>query len=178
MTDITEPHQLPAYHAGMTLVSFPRKVEHESFADIVRTLVPEIPDPVLSSLESIHELRFYHAGTVILKEGTASEGIVVLCSGVVSVSLKSPVGVTVKLREIAAPAILGLSETMLGQTFQTTVMCDVPAQAVFLPARHFIRIMRQFPSASIQFSGLVSEELSATYARLAELRRTPPSVSR
>jgi len=162
----------------MALEKLPIKVESGSFEDILRALIPEMPDPVLSSLERIHQFRFYAAGSVVLQEGTTSEGVVVLCSGLVTVSLQSPAGMTFKLREIAAPAILGFSETMLGQTFQTSITCEMPVKALFLPARQFLAVMRQFPAASIQFSGLVSEELDAMYARLIELRRTMPAASR
>jgi|SRR5690242_18365961 len=161
----------------MALENLSTKVESASFANIVRALMPEMPDPVLSALERIGQLRFYEAGCVVAQERTESQGVVVLCSGLVTVSLQSAAGMTVKLREIAAPATLGLSETMLGQTFKASIRCAKPVEAAFLPAPQFLAVMRQFPAASLQFSGLVTQELHAMYARLLELRkRIPPAA--
>ena len=153
------------------------KLQQDDFQELLRRLLPGLPTSVLSLLENIHELRLYQPGETLMEEGLGATGIIALRSGVASATLGSNSSTSIRFREILAPAILGLSETMLGETSRTTIRCEHPIEAAFIPASSFFAVMRGVPLASVEFSKLISDELSATYSKLASMR-TPLCGSR
>jgi CRP/FNR family transcriptional regulator, cyclic AMP receptor protein len=155
----------------MTLLRDTTRIKYEYFAETLKELVPDLPLGALTALEDLHRLRSYHCGELIHQEGSASKGVTLLYSGAVDVSIQNKLGKTIKLREVVAPAILGLNETMSSHLFKTTATCTEAVEAAFLPAAPFMNIVRQFPLAGLQFSRLQSADLTAMYTRLADLRR-------
>ncbi|MFL6438750.1 MAG: Crp/Fnr family transcriptional regulator [Terriglobales bacterium] len=150
-------------------------IQHEYFVEILKDLVPDLPLGALAALEDLRRPRSYRCGELVHEEGSASKGVTLLYSGAVDISIPNERGKAIKLREVAAPAILGLNETMSGHVFKSTATCMESVEAAFLPAAPFMNILRQFPIAGLQFSILVSEDLTAMYSRLADLRRVPRS---
>src|SRR5690348_5279681 len=133
----------------MKLLHPGEKLQHEEFQELLRRFLPTLPSSALSSLEDIHELRLYLSGDILIEEGVISAGIIVLRSGVAAATLCSSSGTSIKFREIVAPAILGLSETMLGETNRTTIRCEHPIEAAFMPAdRKSTRLNSSHPSIS------------------------------
>jgi|SRR6185437_3553275 len=161
----------------MKLLSPPERLAREDFERLLRRFLPGLPRPALSSLQGIHELRIYQAGDTLMEEGRVAAGVFVLRVGTASVCLRSPSGASIGVREIVAPAILGVSETMLAEKCKATVRCESRIEAVLLPALLLIPAIRQFPRAGLEFSRVVSQELNTTYSILAEIR-CPSSLSR
>jgi len=173
VTHVTESTSHPAYHFGMTLLRDTSRVdiEHGYFADILKNLVPYLPFGALAALEDLHRQRSYQCGELVHQEGAASQGVLLLYSGAVDISILDKRGRSIKLRQVLAPAILGLNETVSDHVFKTRATCVKELEAAFLPAAPFMNILRQFPMAGLQFSRLMSEDLTAMYIRLADLRR-------
>lgn len=155
----------------MKLLDPGERLRHEDFQELLQKFLPSLPSSVLSLLEEIHELRIYQPGDTLMEEGESADGVIVLSRGAAVASLLVKSGDRIKLCEIIAPAVLGLSETMLAETSRTTIRCELPITAVFLPAPSFIDALRRSPLASLEFSKLIGQELNATYCRLAEMRR-------
>lgn len=156
----------------MKLLDTGEKLRHEDFQELLQKLLPGLALAAISFLEDSHELRLYQPGDVLLKEGQSGDGVLFLRYGAAAVSLVSKWGDSAKLCEIIAPAILGLSATMVGDANRTTVRCEHPIEAVFIPAPALIAGMRRFPQATLEFSKLISDELSATYSKLARMRQS------
>lgn len=155
----------------MKLLCPGEKLKHEDFQALLHRFLPGLPSSALSFLEDIHELRVYQPGDTLMEEGERAAGVIVLHSGAAVASLLTTSGKGIPLRVIVAPAILGLSETMLGEASRTTIHCELPIKAVFLPASSFLAVLRRFPLASLEISKLIGQELSTTYSKLANMRR-------
>lgn len=153
------------------------KLQHEDFQELLRGLLPGLPNLALTLLEDSHELRLYRRDDTLMEEGVAATGIIVLRSGIASATLRSNSGTSIRFHETVGPAILGLSEVMLGEANKTTIRCEHPIEAAFIPAPLFMAVMRRVPFASLEFSKLISQELIATYSKLVGMR-TPLCDSR
>jgi CRP-like cAMP-binding protein len=153
----------------MKLLEAPEKIQHEDFQELLQRFLPGIASPVLALLEDIHELRRYEPGEVFMEAGKNADGVFVLRSGAAMASPLSKSGPKM-FPNISAPAILGLSETILGESNKSTWVCLHTVEAVLLPASSFIQILRRFPVVSLQFSKLLSDDLVATYSLLADMR--------
>ena len=173
VTHVTDSGSHLSYHFGMTLLRDTARldVEHEYFAAILKELVPDLPLGALAALEDLHCPRSYRCGELVHQEESVSQGVILLYSGAVDISIPNERGKPIKLREVSAPAILGLNETMSGHVFKTRATCVKEVEAAFLPAAPFMNTLRQFSAAGLQFSRLLSEDLTAMYTRLADLRR-------
>lgn len=147
------------------------KLKHDGFQELLHTFLPGLSSSALSLLEDIHELRFYKPGDTLAEEEESADGVIVLRSGAATVSVRSKSGSSVTLRKISAPAILGISETILGESNKTTCICQLPIEAVFFSSSSFMAALRRFPAACLDFSRLISDELTATYSKLADIRR-------
>lgn len=155
----------------MNLLDTGEKLKHEDFQELLQRFLPDLPRSALSLLEDIHELRFYQPGDTLVEEGESSHGVIVLRSGAATVSVRSKSGGSITLRKISAPAILGISETMLGESNKTTWICQLPIESVVFSSSSFMAALRRFPAACLDFSRLISDELTATYSTLADIRR-------
>lgn len=156
----------------MKLLDRGEKLQRVDFQELLQKFFPGLPSAALSFLEDIHELRLFQPADVLLKEGESADGVLFMLCGtaVASFALKSKSNTT--FREIMAPAIFGLSETMLGDANRATIVCESPIKAVFVPASSLIVAMRRFPLATLEFSKLIGDELSATYSKLAIMRHS------
>lgn len=155
----------------MRIFDADEKLAYEDFQTFLRSFLPGLPSSVVWRLEDIHQLRLYQPGDTLIQEGASADGLIFLLCGSAVASVFSKSRGNIKCREITAPAILGLSETMLGETSRASIRCELPITAVFLPAPSFIDAVRRFPLASLEFSKLIGQELSATYSKLADMRR-------
>ena len=155
----------------MKFLDVSKKLKHDAFQELLHRFVPGLSSSALSLLEEIHELRFYEPGDRLVEEGESAHGALILRSGAAEVSVRSKSGSSITLRKISAPAILGISETMLGESNKTTWICQLPIESVFFPSSSFMAALRRFPAACLDFSRLISDELTATYSTLADIRR-------
>jgi len=160
----------------MTGGSVVHRIDPQYFANILLRIVPDLPQPVVESLWSAHEARCYSPAEFLLQEGKASQGVFLIVSGAVSLSLSKSVkqGRTIHSRELRAPTILGVSDTLLNSPVSLSARALSEVCAAFIHKAAFLKAVRQSPSAGIAFSHLIAQELSCTYSRLTELRGTTP----
>jgi len=152
--------------------SIAETIDCHYFANRFLRIIPDLPLPVIESLWSAHGARCYSRAEFLLIAGEASAGVFVILSGVIRLSLSSDSrkALNIHSRELRSPALLGVSDVMVGSSVSLTAQALSEVQAAFIPKSAFLYAVRQFPSAGIAFSRLIAEELMSTYSRISELR--------
>ena len=160
----------------MTSVCVVTRIDRQFFADILLRIVPDLPQPIVESLWSAHGARCYSPTEYLLCEGEVSQGVFLIVSGLVRLSLSNDRAKAkeIQCRELRSPGILGVSDVMLGSPNSLTARALTEVRAAFIPTTAFLSAVRQSPSAGIAFSHLISQELSSTYSRISALRGTSP----
>ena len=158
--------------AVMTSGSVADKIDSEYFADILLRIVPDLPQPVVELLWSAHEARCYSPAEFLLSEGEASQGVFLIISGLVRLSLSNgcPKNQDTHSWDRRFPTLLGVNDVMLGSSVSLNAQALTEVQAAFIPRMAFLNAVRKFPSAGIAFSQLIAEELASTYSRISDLR--------
>lgn len=156
----------------MTSGSVVHRIDSQHFIETLLRVVPGLPQPVAESLWSAHGARCYSPAEFLLCEGKASQGIHLIISGVVRLSLSSdsPKQQNIHSRELRSPALLGVNDVMLGSPVSLTAQAKTEVCSAFIPSTAFLNAVRQYPSAGIAFSQLIAKELSSSYSRISELR--------
>lgn len=156
----------------MTSARVADRIDSQHFAHALLRIVPDLPRPVVESLWSAHGARCYSPAEFLLCKGEVSQGIFLIISGLVRLSLSSDCQKTqsIHCRELHSPAILGINDVMLGSSVSLTAQALTEVLSAFIPKTAFLNAVRQFPSAGIAFSQLIAEELTFTYSRISELR--------
>lgn len=118
--------------------------------------------------ESIKSSAFYPAGSTLFLENEPAEGIYLLCSGKVKLSVSSRGGKTLILQLACPGEILGLSASMSGVPYEVTAETLHPAKVVFIRREDFLRFVNRFPEAY----QAVTRQLNVQYGRACEQLRT------
>ncbi|HWY68688.1 MAG TPA: cyclic nucleotide-binding domain-containing protein [Terriglobales bacterium] len=156
------------------------RFDPQYFADILLRIVPDLPQPVVESLWSAHGARCYSPADFLQCEGEVSQGIFLIVSGLVRLSLASdgPKAQSIHSRELSSPTMLGVNDVMLGSSVSLTAQALTEVHSAFVPKTAFLDAVRRFPSAGIAFSQFIAEELTLTYSRISELRGANPEETR
>jgi CRP-like cAMP-binding protein len=150
------------------------RFDPQYFAGILLRIVPDLPQPVVESLWSAHGARCHSPAEFLQCEGEASQGIYLIVSGLVRLSLSNgcPKNQDIHSWDRRSPTLLGVNDVMLGSSVSLNAQALTEVQAAFIPRMAFLNAVRKFPSAGIAFSQLIAEELASTYSRISELRGT------
>ena len=151
------------------------RIDSQLFADILLRIIPDLPQPVVESLWSAHGARCYSQAEFLLSEGEATQGIFLIISGLVRLSLSNDSRKTrdIQARELRAPAMFGVHDVILGGSASLNARALTDIQCAFIPNTAFLNTIRRFPSAGMAFSQLIATELISTYSRISELRANP-----
>jgi len=172
--NITVLSALTAYHPVMTSEGIADRIDSQHFANLLLRIVADLPRPVVESLWSAHGARCYSPSECLLREGEASQGVFLIVSGLVRLSLSNgcPKNQDIHSWDRRSPTLLGVNDVMLGSSVSLNAQALTEVQAAFIPRMAFLNAVRKFPSAGIAFSQLIAEELASTYSRISELRGT------
>ena len=160
----------------MTSGSVGSKIELQHFADILLRIVPDLPRPVVESLWSAHRAQCYSRAEYLLRVGEANQGIFLIVSGLVRLSLSNDrvKSQEIHYRELRSPALLGVNDVMLASPVSLSAQAQTEVRCALIPKTAFLNAVKQSPSAGIAFSHLISQELISTYSRISELRGAGP----
>ena len=120
----------------------------------------------LATIEIAHS---YVRGAVLFQEGEPADGIFVVKSGSVRLSICSSRGERMVLRLAGAGEVLGLSATMAGTAHEVTAETTVSSQLVFIKRKDFVRYLREHRDACLQVVELLSNDVHAAYDRVRVL---------
>lgn len=130
------------------------------------------PD-LLRALQGIKSVRQFSKGATLFQQGSAVLGVYLVETGEVRVLL--PTGPREKqLLEVVGPgSMLGLSESMTGETYQVTAEAGAQTTAAFLPREEFLKFLREHGDFCMQVVRLLSEDLHGLYYKFRNISAHP-----
>jgi CRP-like cAMP-binding protein len=130
------------------------------------------PD-LLQALHGIKSGQIFPRGATLFQQGSAVAGVYLVESG--EVRLLLPTGQDQKqLLEVVGPGtMLGLSESMSGETYRITAEAGDQTTAVFIPRDEFLEFLRENGDFCMQVVRLLSEDLHALYHKFRSISAHP-----
>ena len=127
------------------------------------------PAHALRHVGGIHNAHDYPSSTTLFQEGEPADGIFLLCSGAVKLSVGSSHGDTLLLRSAGPGEILGLSATLTGQGHEVTAETTTPARLVFIKRKDFLHYLREHTDVCMRVVESLSNDVHAAYERVRML---------
>jgi CRP-like cAMP-binding protein len=130
------------------------------------------PD-LLQALHGIKSVRLFPKGARLFQQGAVATGVYLVESGEVRVLL--PTGQSQKqLLEVVGPGtLLGLSESMSGESYRITAEAGEQTTAAFIPRADFLEFLRDHGDFSMEVVRLLSEDLHALYHKFRSISAHP-----
>jgi CRP-like cAMP-binding protein len=127
------------------------------------------PNPMCERFwRALQELRIPHVhapGERLFTRGRPAQGVYLVEEGSVNLLWEGD-GHTAPVFEKAGPsAVLGLAETMTGESCRLTAEVTSPSTISFIDRECFLRLMRQHPEFCMQVVHMLSEDLHGLYHR-------------
>jgi CRP/FNR family transcriptional regulator, cyclic AMP receptor protein len=131
--------------------------------DFFNKLSPE----TLRKLASLQHASSYPANYVFLSEMDSPQGVFLILSGEVKLSVNSSDGRRLILRIAKKGEIIGLASALSGRPCEMTAETLYPANLAFIPKREFLKFLGENPD----FFQAVTMELSHNYGTVCEQLR-------
>jgi len=128
-----------------------------------------LPAQALRQLCDHHAIHDYPSGVVLFQEGEPAEGIFVVCSGAVKLSVGSSHGDSLLLRSAGPGEILGLSATLTGRGHEVTAQTTTTAELAFIRRKDFLRYLREHTDVCLRVVESLSNDVQAAYDRVRAL---------
>jgi CRP/FNR family transcriptional regulator len=127
----------------------------------------------LHALRPIKLVQRFPKGATLFEQGSAVRGVFVVESGEVRILL--PTGQNQKqLLEVAGPGtMLGLSESMSGDTHRITAEAGEQTTAAFIPCEKFAEFLREHGDFCMEVVRLLSEDLHGLYHKFRSISAHP-----
>jgi len=116
---------------------------------------------LLQELQSIGRLVSFAKGERVIVEGESGAGIYILRSGAARISMRSPDGKVIDLRNLEAGSFVGLSSALSCDHSCYTVETAGAAEFTFVTAEEAQELLRSRPDICIQVIQLLGREMAA-----------------
>lgn len=107
-------------------------------------------------------------GSVLYAEGEFCDGVFLLLSGKISLSISAPNGVRRVLRAAEPGEVLGLGSVITGKPYDATAETIEPTSVIFICREDFLRFLAEDSKTCIRVLEMLSREVKTSY----ELMRT------
>ena len=107
--------------------------------------------------------RVFPKGATLYREGTMAAGIYLVETGAVRVLLPAPDHLGQLLEVARAGTILGLSESLSGESYRVTVEAEEQTTAAFVARKSFMELLNGNQEFCMQVVRLLSENLHGLY---------------
>lgn len=125
------------------------------------------------ALRSIVKTREFRKGETLYTHGTRAEGLFVVETGAVQVLLPTGDHHIQVLEVVGAGAILGLSETMSGDSYRVTTNAEALVTTSFIDRAEFLAFLDGHPEFCMQIVRLLSENLHGLYHKFRSVSAHP-----
>jgi CRP/FNR family transcriptional regulator len=137
-----------------------QKIEVDELARVqtepdIYSLLREIHASNISKLNSLHR-----RGTILFAEGEPARGVYILRTGRAIVSISSSEGRVVILRMAQPGDVLGLSSTLQGSSYDTTIRTLEPCRTEFIPRGQLLDLMDASDAAKNAVLNILSHDLT------------------
>ncbi len=128
---------------------------------------------LLQAIQEMKPVQRFPKGATLIQQGYPATGVYLVESGTVRVLL--PGGQRQKqLLEVASPgAILGLSESMVGEKYRITAIAGEETKAVFIGREEFLALLRDRSDLCLRVVRILSEDLHVLYHKFRSISSPP-----
>jgi CRP-like cAMP-binding protein len=130
------------------------------------------PD-LLQALRGIKSVRFFPKGSTLFQQGSMVTGVYLVESGEVRVLLPTGQHQNQLLEVVGPGTVLGLSESMTGESYRITAEAGEETTAAFVPRETFLGFLREHCDFCMQVVRLLSEELHGLYQKFRNISAHP-----
>jgi CRP/FNR family transcriptional regulator, polysaccharide utilization system transcription regulator len=132
------------------------------------------PSPDLfNALRATRRVQNFAAGSTLFCQGSAVRGVYLVEGGEVRVLLTAGQSRR-QLLEVAGPGdILGLSESMCGETYRITAEANADTSVVFIPRQELVAFLRENVDFCLQVVRILSEDLHGLYHKFRSITAHP-----
>lgn len=117
----------------------------------------------LTELEQMHQRSIYPGGAIVFRAGDQLQGVYIICSGQVKLSIYSPDGRAILVGTATAGDILGVMALLSGKPHNLTAETLELTQVCFIKKGDFLSFLRQNGSVSLKLAQKLSNELYEAY---------------
>ncbi len=130
---------------------------------------PEFEDALRPMMAS----RSFPKGATFYRRGAPAEGIYLIRTGTVRVLIAASDKQNQLLGVAGEGAILGLSETLSGESYRVTAEADETTEVSFVAAKDFVALLNANHEFSMQVVRLLSDSLHGLYHRFRSVSAHP-----
>ena len=112
----------------------------------------------LVTLDALKFTSVYPKGSLLFVEGEQPRGVCILCSGRAKVTTSSGDGKTLIVKIAEAGELLGVSASILGQSYEVSAETIEPAQVNFIKRDDFLHFLNTNPEACMHTAQQLSEK--------------------
>ena len=127
-----------------------------------------LPPAAEQRLSEITMTHSYPKGAVLFSEGQAPQGVFIVRSGAVKLSVNSTDGRTLIVRFAESGDVLGLPATLTGKPYSLTAEVIEPAQLQLIARKNFLDFLREHGDVALR----VAQQLGETYHAAVDEMRT------
>jgi CRP/FNR family transcriptional regulator len=134
-------------------------------------LFDQLPQDALARLDRIAHRQHYPAKIVLFREGDAADGVFLVRSGRVKLSLHCSRGKSLVVQFAGPGEPLGLGATISARPYEVTAEAAAPCEVCFFPRKQFLQFLEEFTDVSLQLVKLLCQDLDGAYERVRSLRQ-------
>jgi len=127
-----------------------------------------LPPAAEQRLSEITLTHSYPRGAVLFSEGQTPQGVFIVRSGAVKLSVNSIDGRTLIVRFAESGDVLGLPATLTGKPYSLTAEVIEPAQLQLIARKNFLDFLREHGEVALR----VAQQLGETYHAAVDEMRT------
>jgi CRP-like cAMP-binding protein len=140
-----------------------------SALETIQQTFPTASADAWKQLADVHILREYPAGSVLFLQGKPAQGIYVIRSGRVEVTISAD-DQQLLLRVAGPGTVLGAGPTLNGRDHDTTARAAQAVELLFFPRPELLKVIGQFPAICLDLAQVINADLDAAYEGLRFLR--------
>jgi hypothetical protein len=138
---------------------------------VLQTTTGKLGSDLWQALDDLASARVYTKDSIIFEQGAVAAGVHIVEAGEVRIFLPSA---HAQLAELCGPGtILGLSETMSGNSYRVSAVANDHATVAFIPQRKFMDFLRANCDSCMQIVRILSEDLHGLYHKFRTVTAHP-----
>lgn len=127
----------------------------------------------LAEQTAMRQTGFHPKGAVLFVEGQSPNGIYVVCTGTVKLTVTSSRGTALILRIVEPGEVLGLSAVLSGTSHEVTAETLEPTETSFFPRERFLSFLARHGDVALRVAEQLSLEVRHAHRQAARIALAP-----